>query len=154
MKSLSMLAVSILLLSVAGCENDDCVERIAHGPWEAIGQEPPKKFTVEEKFREGGLHALLSAFGSPKVQTDEQVAWVFEARSISRRQRCSPELHENIYDQSFTIVTVELGPESHECRYEVRELLSDSVYKVADIASIPRTSLGSKEVSCGTHKAQ
>jgi hypothetical protein len=142
----------VLLLGVAGCAKGGCVERIAHGPWEAIGQEPPKKVAVEEKFKEGGLPALLVTFGQPKVQTRKQLVWVFEARSISKRQRCSPDVQESIYDQSFTIVKVELRPEAHECRYEVRELLSDNVYKVTDIALIPRTSLGLKETSCGTRK--
>lgn len=151
MRSLSSLLL-LALLGAAGCAKSGCVERISHGPWEVIGQEPPKKTDVEEKFREEGLSALLTAFGEPRTQTEEQVSWVFEARSISRRQRCSPEVQESIYDQSFTIVTVKLASEVQECRYEVRELLSDSIYHVTDIALIPRTSLGVKETSCGTYE--
>lgn len=154
MKPLSSFALLALLLSVAGCAKSGCVERISHGTWEAVGEEPPKQVAVEEKFKEGGLSALLAAFGKPKVQSAERVAWVFEARSVSHRQRCSPEVQESIYDQSFTIVTVQLGPETQECSYEVRELLSDSGYIVADIALIPRTSLGLKKTSCGTHREQ
>lgn len=154
MRPLSSLALIALLLSAAGCAKGDCVERISHGTWEVVGQEPPKKSVVEEKFREGGLSALLAAFGEPKAQTEEKVAWVFEARSVSQRQRCSPDMQESIYDQSFTIVSVQLGENAQECRYEVRELLSDRVYKVTDIALIPHTSLGVKEASCGIHNVR
>lgn len=149
---LEALALLALLLSAADCARGSCVERISHGTWEAVGQEPPTKSAVEEKFRAGGLSALLATFGKPRVQTKEQVAWVFEARSVSQRQRCSPDVQESIYDQSFTIVSVNLEAKAQECRYEVRELLSDNVYKVTDIALIPRTSLGMKETSCGKHK--
>lgn len=152
MRPLIALDLLALLPGVAGCAKGGCVERISHGPWEAIGQEPPKQVVVEEKFREGGLPALLIAFGEPKAQSAERIAWVFEARSVTHRQRCSPDVQESIYDQSFTVVTVELGPKAQECRYEVRELLSESIYKVTDIALIPRTSLGMKETSCGIHK--
>lgn len=154
MRPLNSLALLALLLSAVGCAKSGCVERISHGTWEAVGQEPPKKSIVEEKFREGGLSALVAAFGEPRMQTEEEAAWVFEARSTSQRQRCSPDVQENIYDQSFTIVSVKLEAKAQECRYEVRELLSDSVYKVTDIALIPRTSLGMKETSCGIHKTQ
>lgn len=149
MKSALSIAILGACLGAVGCAKGSCVERISHGPWEAIGQQPPGKRVVEEKFRGEGLPALLSAFGKPTVQSQQQAVWIFEARSVSRRQRCSPDLEENIYDQSFTIVSVNLGPMAQECRYEVRELLSKDIYIVRDFTLIPKTSLGLKEVSCG-----
>lgn len=139
-------------LSATGCAKGGCVERISHGPWKAIGQKPPSKLIVEGKFKEQGLPALLLTFGEPSARSEQQVVWIFEARSVSHRQRCSPDRKEDIYDQSFTIVSVKLGAEAQECRYEVRELLSKEIYLVKDFTLIPKSSLGIKETSCGVMK--
>lgn len=110
---------------------------------------PPKKVSVEQDYIEGGLSLLLSKLGEPLDHSKEGVTWAFEARSISERQRCSPQRTEMIYDQSFTIVTVRHGHEFDECFYEVREFISNEVLSPKRLADIPRSSLGLKEVSCG-----
>lgn len=139
-----------LCITLSSCASDSsCVERISHGPWEAIGTPPPKKVSVEHAYIKGGVPMLLSKFGDPIERSKEGVTWLFEARSISERKRCSPQRTELIYDQSFTIITVKHGHESDECHYEVREFISNEIFSPKRLADIPRSSLGLKEVACG-----
>lgn len=138
-----------------GCHSSDpCVERISHGPWEVIGKRPPDQSFVAAEFEKGGLPRLTEVLGAPFHESPERVVWLFEARSVSDRRRCPPNVSSKIYDQSFTLVSVALDPLTQECSYEIKEVLSEKPIVIKDIAGIPVVALGVPSVSCGTMKVK